>query len=196
MPAVKTLLSTAAENTQNSIVAESWLVVVFLESLGASYVSVTPKRWPPSCSAFGGGLSSCYRIRKTGNTETLNEKKDHIKNKGGRPPKAVKKDQLLGVKCTLIERRAIEAKARSAGLSRSEYLREMGLTGKIDMRKKALPKEVLKLMGNYHHLAANINQIAKKRNQFDDLNALDRSTLNQLPAIIKEWDSIIKSYLK
>ena len=28
--------------------------------------------------------------------------------KGGRPTKAIKKDQLLGVKCSLIERKVIE----------------------------------------------------------------------------------------
>jgi len=136
------------------------------------------------------------RIRKTRNTKTVEKGKDHIKKKGGRPSKAVKRDQLLGVKCTLIERRAIEARARSACLTVSEYLREMGLTGKIDMRQKAFPKEVLELKGTMNHMGANINQIAKKRNQGDDLNALDRATLQQLPPIIQEWDRIIKAYLQ
>jgi len=136
------------------------------------------------------------RIRKTFNTKTVAKGNDHIRKKGGRPPKAVKRDQLLGVKCTLIERRAIEAKARSANLTVSEYLREMGMTGKIDMRQKALPKEVLRLTGDMNHAAANINQIAKKRNQGDDLNALDRAKLQELPGIIKEWDRMIKAYLQ
>lgn len=136
------------------------------------------------------------RIRKTIDTETLEKGTDHIKNKGGRPPKAVKKDQLLGVKCTLIERRAIEAKARSVGLSVSEYLCKMGLTGKIDARQKALPKEVLRYFGDLNHTAANINQIAKKRNQFDELNALDRATLKELVAFIKEMVQVTKLYLQ
>jgi hypothetical protein len=53
----------------------------------------------------------------------------------------------------------------------------MGLTGKIDRREKALPKEVLELTGTLNHMAANLNQIAKKRNGVEELNALDRATL-------------------
>lgn len=135
-------------------------------------------------------------IRKTDNTETLENGNDHIKKKGGRPPKAVKKDQLLGVKCTLIERRAIEANAKSAGLSVSEYLCKMALTGRVDTRQKALPKQVLQFFGDMHHTAANINQIAKKRNQFDELNAFDRATLKELVPFIKEGVGIIKLYLQ
>ena len=77
----------------------------------------------------------------------MEERKTTTRNKGGRPKKAVKKDQLLAIKCSLYERRAIEARAKSANLSTSEYLREIGLTGKIDRRDKALPREVLELTG-------------------------------------------------
>jgi Relaxase/Mobilisation nuclease domain len=70
----------------------------------------------------------------------MEARKTTTRNKGGRPRKAVKKDQLLAVKCTLYERRAIEARAKSANLSISEYLREITLTGKIDKRDKALPR--------------------------------------------------------
>jgi len=136
------------------------------------------------------------RIRKTDNTETLDKGKDHINKKGGRPPKAVKRDQLMGVKCTLIERRAIEAKARSAGLTVSEYLREIGLTGKIDMRQKALPKEVLQHLGTLNHIAANVNQIAWKRNRFDQLDALERATLQNLVPLLKNLVTVILSYLQ
>lgn len=110
----------------------------------------------------------------------------HTRKKGGRPPKAVKKNQLLGVKCSLIERRAIEAKARSVNLSVSEYLRQMGLTGKIDRAERALPKEVLLLTGTLNHLAANMNQVAKKRNSFEELNALERAALQHEAAVIKQ----------
>lgn len=108
------------------------------------------------------------------------------KNKGGRPKKAVKKDQLLTVKCSLYERRAIEALAKSANLSVSEYLREIAMTGKIDMREKALPPEVLELKGNLNHLAANFNQIAKKRNSNEELTALERADLKVWMREIKE----------
>jgi len=126
----------------------------------------------------------------------MEEIKDNTKKKGGRRPKAVKRDQQLGVKCTLIERRAIDARARSCGLTISEFLREMGLTGKIDSRVKVLPKEVLQITGTLNHLAANMNQVAKKRNQFDELNALERATLQQQVASIKQLAVDIKTYLK
>ncbi len=43
------------------------------------------------------------------------------RNKGGRPKKTIKRDQLMAVKCTLYERKAIEARAKSVNLSISEY---------------------------------------------------------------------------
>jgi hypothetical protein len=107
----------------------------------------------------------------------MEEKKRSTRNKGGRPKKAVKKDQLIAIKCSLFERRAIEARAKSANLSVSEYLREIALTGKIDRRERALPKEVLALTGTLNHMAANLNQIAKKRNSNEELNALERAEL-------------------
>jgi hypothetical protein len=107
----------------------------------------------------------------------MEEQKPITRNKGGRPRKAVKKDQLIAVKCSLFERRAIEARAKSASLTVSEYLREIAMTGKIDRREKALPKEVLALTGTLNHMAANLNQIAKKRNSNEELNALERAEL-------------------
>jgi hypothetical protein len=127
----------------------------------------------------------------------MEKQKDHnTRNKGGRPRKAVKKDQLLGVKCSLIERRAIEAKARSANLSISEYLRKMGLTGKIDRSAKVLPREVLLFTGTLNHLAANMNQIAKKRNSNEELNAIERATLQHDGADIKQLAKDIKTFLQ
>jgi len=126
----------------------------------------------------------------------VKDKNDDTKRKGGRPRKAVKKNELLGVKCSLIERRAIEIKAKSVGLSVSEYLRKMGLTGKIDRREKALPKEVLQLTGTLNHLAANMNQVAKKRNSNEELNALERATLQLEVGRIKQLAKDIKDYLK
>lgn len=120
----------------------------------------------------------------------------YTKSKGGRPIKVVKREQLLGVKCTLVERKAIEYKAKIAGLTTSEYLREVGLTGKIDMRKKSLPKEVLQATGTLNHMAANLNQIAKKRNSLDELNAIERAELQQLSRQFKELAGEIKNYIQ
>ena len=116
--------------------------------------------------------------------------------KGGRPKKAVTKSQQLAVMCTLIERKLIEEKAQTANMSKSEYLRTIGLSGKIDMRIKALPKEVLFFTATLNHMAANMNQIAHKRNCNDELNAIERAELNVLSQQVKQLVIDIKSYLQ
>ena len=126
----------------------------------------------------------------------MEEQRVTTRNKGGRPKKAVKKDQLLAIKCSLYERRAIEARAKSVHLTTSEYLREIGLTGKIDSHEKALPKEVLALIGTINHMAANLNQIAKKRNGFEELNALERATLKVQSGELKQIAAQIKTFLQ
>ncbi|HEY8690682.1 MAG TPA: mobilization protein [Chitinophagaceae bacterium] len=119
-----------------------------------------------------------------------------IKNKkGGRPRKAIKKDQLLGVKCSLLERKVIESKARESNTSVSEYLRKLGLTGKVDMKIKTLSKEILQFKGTLNHLAANLNQVAKKRNMNDELNALERASLEYQSKEIKQLANDIKNFL-
>jgi hypothetical protein len=118
-------------------------------------------------------------------------------SKGGRPRKVVKRDQLLGVKCTLLERKAIEHKAKENILSVSEYLRELGLNSvTITRKQKSLPKEVLLFTATLNHLAANINQIAYRRNRGDSITAFERLELLQLAIEIKGLFATIKSYLK
>ena len=110
----------------------------------------------------------------------MEEIKGNIKSKGGIPEKAVKRNQLLGVKCTLVERTIIEFKAKNGNVSTSEFLRTLALKGQVDRKQKVLPKEVLLLTATLNHLAANLNQVAKKRNSFDELNALERAELQYL----------------
>jgi len=126
----------------------------------------------------------------------MEQEKKYTRNKGGRPKKAIKKDQQLGVKCSLIERKVIEAKSKMAGLSVSEYLRKLGMDGKIDRREKTLPKEVLQCTGTLNHFGANLNQIAKKRNGFDELNAFERAELKVLSDSFKQIAIQLKNYLK
>ena len=121
--------------------------------------------------------------------EQLPEKR----SKGGRPKKAVPRDQLLGVKCTLIERKAIEGKARSAGLTVSEYLRELGLYTKIRGVRKT-PKEALMLIGTISHTAANVNQIAHERNKGYVLNTLERAKVLHDVAEFKQYTQKIIQY--
>lgn len=126
----------------------------------------------------------------------MEEVKVYIKNKGGRPRKDIKKDQLLAIKCSLSERKEIEAKAKTANLSVSEYLREMGLTGKIDRHEKSFPIEILQFTGTLNHLAANLNQIAKKRNGIEQLDAFERASLEVQSRDLKRLAEAIKNSLK
>jgi len=116
--------------------------------------------------------------------------------KGGRPKKAVKCDQKLTVMCTLIERKVIEAKAKVASLTVSEFLRNLALSGKIDRHQKVFPKEVLSFTATLNHMAANLNQIAKKRNGIDELNALERAELQYFSGQFKQLANDIKTYFK
>jgi hypothetical protein len=72
----------------------------------------------------------------------------------------------------------------------------MGLTGKIDKSEKVLPKEVLQMTGTLNHLAANMNQIAYKRNRQDELNPIERAALLHDAAAVRQLAKDIKSYLQ
>lgn len=126
----------------------------------------------------------------------MEQQKDRSKKKGGRPAKDIRRSQLLGTKCTPVERNMIEEKAQAAGYTVSEYLRRMALTGKIDRCQKALPAAVLQLTATLNHVAANLNQIARKRNSMDELNAIERAELGQLSEALKRLAQDIKNHLK
>lgn len=125
----------------------------------------------------------------------MDGKSNHIKNRGGRPSKEVKRSLLLGVKCTILEAFIIKGKANKAGLTVSEYLRKMGINGKIDSHQKTLPKEVLLFTATLNHAAANLNQIAKKRNQNAELNPVERAELHHRSNALKQLAGEIKKYL-
>jgi len=116
------------------------------------------------------------------------------KNKGGRPKKKVKRQEQLAVMCTLIERKIISSRAKKARLSISEYLREIGLNGKLIV--KTYPPEILEFTGKLNHLSANINQIAKKRNINEQLSPIERAELKVLSNEIKQLSVEIKNVLK
>ncbi|MGJ7032287.1 plasmid mobilization protein [Niabella hirudinis] len=124
-------------------------------------------------------------------------KQNTLQNKGGRPKKTVKKSQLITLKCTSYEKVLIRAKAKKAGLSTSEYLLQLGLTGKIDSTMKTLPKEVLHVTGTLNHMAANLNQLAKKHNSVTDiLTPLDRASLQLLSGELKGIAVTMKNYFQ
>jgi len=117
-------------------------------------------------------------------------------NKGGRPKAELKRNTHLTVMCNIIEKKIIQSNAKSARTNVSVYLRELGLNGRVRMMVKSLPKEVLQFTGMLNHMAANLNQIAKKRNKGEDLNALDRALLNQEVRAIQEVVKEVKTYLE
>ncbi|MEP6466340.1 MAG: mobilization protein [Parafilimonas sp.] len=130
-----------------------------------------------------------------------NEAAEHIKSvtkkqKGGRPKKQVKQDEFIGIKCSLSEKEILKQKAETAGLRLSEFLRESALRGQAVRQIKTIPKEVLLFTATLNHLAANLNQVAKKRNSNDELNAIERADLQVLSIRIKQLANDIKNYFR
>jgi methyl-accepting chemotaxis protein len=72
----------------------------------------------------------------------------------------------------------------------------MGLKGAVKFRVKTLNREVLQLTGTLNHIAANLNQISKKRNSFDELSVLERARLNQQSTSLQQVVTDIKAYLQ
>lgn len=121
--------------------------------------------------------------------------KDTIK-RGGRPKAVIKRNARFTVMCTIVEKKLLQANARKVNSPVSVYLRELGLKPDIRFRIRTLPKEVLQLTGTLNHMAANLNQIARKRNKGDDLNAMDRALLNKEVRMLEVLVSEVRSYLQ
>ena len=119
-----------------------------------------------------------------------------VVNKGGRPRKKEHLDQKITVRCTRLDLIAIRFYAKEINITVSEYLRDAGLKRQVGRTAKVLPKEVLQLIGTLNHLAANLNQVAYKRNRGDELNALERAELMVLSGQIKELAKTIKVAFK
>jgi hypothetical protein len=119
------------------------------------------------------------------------------RSKGGRPAKAIKRNQILSLKCSHLERIKIIANARKTQLTVSEYLREMGLHGQLLIREIYIPKEVLQLTGTLNHMAANLNQLAKKSNRVtEQWTKTDEQNLEELSAHVKLTATTILNLLQ
>lgn len=116
------------------------------------------------------------------------------RNKGGRPPKAIKHSEQLSALCTPIERSIVEGKAKAANMSVSEFLRRIALDGKIIV--KSYPREILKISAQLNHLAANIYNISKRLNYNQSITAEEQELLRQLPESFKGLSEFIKSKLQ
>lgn len=119
-----------------------------------------------------------------------------VQKKGGRPTKKNKQDQKISAWVSLLDRKIIESQATKSRLSMSEYLKEKALNGKVSIKIKTLPKEVLQLIGTMNHTAANINQIAFQLNSKNELSLVEKIRLEGLIEEIKEVVKIIREALK
>jgi hypothetical protein len=146
---------------------------------------------PPS-DGIRKGCGRHYNLLKTFTMTTAENVK---KNRGGRPPKTVKCDRQITVMCNPAERNIIACKAKQAGVTLSEYLRTVGVNGKIDSSKSELAKEVLAQKATLNHTAENINQYTRKLNSTGILSVEERMHYRNLSAVIKETALLIKSRL-
>lgn len=127
----------------------------------------------------------------------MKQAKEQRKNKGGRPVKAIKRNQVLCLKCAHYERARISANAKKAQMTVSEFLREMALNGQVVIRQKVLSKDALELKGSINNASAILNQLARKRNRgIDELNAAERAELKIRSRELKELAIELTNYLR
>lgn len=126
----------------------------------------------------------------------MEQENTRITNKGGRPQKVIKRNIALTVKCSIAEKIIICNKAKAAHTTVSEYLRTIGISGNPVMLIKTIPADVLKFSAALNHVGALLNQVAKKRNSNDELNAFERADLKLLLLQIKEILETIKNGVK
>ena len=115
-------------------------------------------------------------------------------NKGGRPAKEIKRNITITVHCSAFEKRILLEKCKDFGITLSEYLRQIGLDHKIIRHRKDYPKEALILNGVLNHIAANLNQIAKKRNSGEELGVYRRTQLEELSEQLHLLTQQIRNY--
>jgi undecaprenyl pyrophosphate synthase len=116
-------------------------------------------------------------------------------SKGGRPQKKEKRDQQLAVMCTREEREQIEQKAKNNNCPVSVWLRTVALQGQTGSLKKTIPKEILLFTATLNHIAANINQLTKKHNQYQLFSAAEITQLHDLITALKQLAADIKKGL-
>lgn len=84
------------------------------------------------------------------------------KARGGRPKKVIKRDAVLVVRLTQIERMLIAGRAREAGMSPSEWFRKSAKTAKVMARFSAEDAAILRMLSG---MANNLNQLTKLAHQ-------------------------------
>ncbi|RYE89438.1 MAG: plasmid mobilization relaxosome protein MobC [Cytophagaceae bacterium] len=93
------------------------------------------------------------------------------KPKGGRPKKVIKRDAVLVVRLTQIERMLITGRAREAGMSPSEWFRKSAKTAKVMARFSPEDAATLRMLSG---MANNLNQLTKLAHQEGLVSVQDR----------------------
>ncbi|RYY26220.1 MAG: plasmid mobilization relaxosome protein MobC [Sphingobacteriaceae bacterium] len=93
------------------------------------------------------------------------------KPKGGRPKKVIKRDAVLVVRLTQIERMLIAGRAREAGMSPSEWFRKSAKSAKVMARFSAEDAATLRMLSG---MANNLNQLTKLAHQEGLVSVQDR----------------------
>lgn len=117
-------------------------------------------------------------------------------NKGGRPRVTVKKDRIISVKCNSWEKKAIQTKAKKSELTASEFLRKLALDKEIDLKEKALPKEILELFAGFRHTGSNINQISRRLNMGEEMTPYLREQLLYHLGELEKLEEQLKAFLQ
>jgi hypothetical protein len=108
------------------------------------------------------------------------------RNKNGRPKKetAEKKGYKISLKMATEEYYSLKAKARLAGITRSEYIRRCILSSEV---KQRLSSEHLGYIRQLSGMANNVNQIARKANATGFMEAH-----RECMAMVTDLDTVIK----
>ncbi|MXV16538.1 MobC family plasmid mobilization relaxosome protein [Hufsiella ginkgonis] len=106
------------------------------------------------------------------------------RNKGGRPPKRIRRSNDMRVRLTDIERILIEGKAKEAGMRPSEWFRQAAKRATVVSRLTPDDLSILRMLAG---MANNLNQITKLAHQESLLTVQKRCR-----EILAEIDTTLK----
>lgn len=99
----------------------------------------------------------------------MEQEKEKKKGKGGRPPKAIRKEVCTGIRFTKAEYFIVKEKAIKARMRYTAYIRQMTLFGTVIARLNNEERSYIKqLVG----LANNFNQVSKLAHKEGMLSAI------------------------
>ena len=121
---------------------------------------------------------------KTTNKQQLTQSK----NKGGAPKKRVKRELIIRIRMTAIERFYIDSKAKTAGMRSSSWIRAAAKSAKVVPRVTDDERRILWMLAE---LANNLNQLTKLAHQLGLLTvARDCSKiLNEIDITLKHLNN-------